>query len=1394
MKSLLNKSLFIIIMGLTLINSQAIAKIHNLVNINNPDWTCTLNINEKSGVKFISEDPDFRDAVNTTKIDKIFYYIKRKATLVFTATYNGSTGIDPKYTIGSGYDSVGGGNDGQIYTIEVDMPRDSSSTAVEYGVTACINWKETHVVDGDIVTNYIREIGQFMPSVEFWKPLKIDIQNPYGAGIKRKIVSQKPIPMVEVYDSSNGYKRVTYISEAYPNVNVSVNADVNSLIKPEPAGWVHTDESGSAPLTLLAPLTAANSSGVVSGNVHIKATVDGIELESENSGVSTWFAGVKVANNVWIKDGLGGGVLEKVEAGSPLKKETVIQIGTALGSGALILTFCNGNVVSLDAVRSEGFYAIIGNGSIHKGANLLSLSIRNQLQEFKDMPRLALRMRLYKEIGSVLDSALAIPGFVSIATETPGSTVEKWLAYWGEPSYMRPDPPPYARRPRLSINNEYEITGSSNNTNKNTINRSVITDFSFNTDGSVYVESSGDNIQLYKENYGSVNLSSGAAIMIMPARGLYTNNYISETATSATAWEAPLPTTWIFNPTNSSIISNRAPSFSINTSEAQGIVIDTTTIRLDDKNITSWFDIQSTSIIGNVPDALPLCAGAHTLSMGCKTLKGTWQEQSTSFTIATNLYSSNYIETTPFSNGVWVSWVSPIKLYSYNIWRASATNGTKYLLTSELRKEPGFLDESPLGTNFYWLEIVDGNNISNIQEDAISAIWSNTLPTAPEVSAPQALKLSELPEGIEIDFDNSAYASTRWKLERGTYTNSSFEMLATQDQTIARGYIDDTVIPGSNYYYRLTAMTLAGVTNLYSTTNIVVSTRPSTPRGVTAVSLATGNRLSWNKYYDIRATGIKIYKYSNSSSSFVQINTLPISATAYTDSNISDPENLYQVRAYNNIEESDSGSVGVSFYQITTEQAVINLPVTNINAREGDGTIAVQVTRTGNLSEPAIITYKVWDGQHPYHATEDIDFTKSAGTLLFATNQISSEIPVEFLVDDKAEWAEELSVSLGTGRGSTIAGSNYTVKIILGDSDNLMMENYQSEISVVETNGSISIGIDRIWPSQHSVSAEITVSTNQPGTAIAGIDYIAFSNKTVTFPAGVSRVYVPIELLDDGNKDGPKILNVLLINPTNGACISSSFSTLAINIMDKDTHFGQLYFSSAEKIFIASTATNIVQIPLSRLSGADGNITANTMIDGGSIPPWGGNLTLSVAAVTNGETSTMITAVLDRNGLDPKIAPFCVISLDNDEHPRENDQLLLVFRPEGSPASPFRSWMNNYAVGNSTNAIDDPDQDGSVNIVEYALGTDPNQSNSCPKLEISLNSWYFSITNQIHPDPYLAVVGEFCDDLTSQNWIYSGGWWGEWDDSNQVYNASFSKDISGETSQFGRLRFIWLGQ
>ncbi len=1334
------------------------------------------------GVTLMDEGDDFKDSPYDTPSKIVLYSIKKNAEVQLRLEYIGAYPIEGSVWIN------GIARDVFEKTVTIDRA-EAMTTGPSFftvGATVITGQEERRDAEGqpymvDILTPIQ---NQFAIKTQFWKPLDVKIVNPTG-GYNFRIESSSVTPKIV-----NGGVVAQY--SALPDVGVKMVKGDESLLEFTEA-WFRTDEYGSAAINFLGPLEAGNyTNGWLSEAVTLNAAKNGVELETTKS-VGLPFARVESAVKVWLIDDLGSEVLEPIYPGYYLTKGQIVQIGTELVGGQFSVEYANGQKVVLSAETFGGFRATIGEGDTTQGYTLIWLNFRQKLQDWHDMPQRCLRMQIYKKIAGVLDTALGIPDSAGWVTETPGGALEKWMAKWGEAAYQTSGRQPQLERSACALSEPIDGQPmmlseplATQRMQATGMNESAHVDISFNTDGSVYFENMAGSVQLNRDGVAMASLAPSTAVLVYPSPNSY-HSVLTAPATSTTAWNAPESVPWIFSPADGETLFSRTPELSINMDADNGLVSETCRIRLDDRDVTDWFLVDSSMPTGRVPSADPLDSGLHTLTLRCTALNGEQVSQSVSFVVNALPAETAYLQATSFSNGVWLSWQAVPQVAGYRVWRAAAVSGGKTELTSMQRTQPGFLDQAPLSTNVYWIETIDAVGLHSLMSNSTSCAWNSSLPAAPSVGDVQGLSCVEVPQGVKIQFDESAKATARWELARATAETGPFARLAADDETLAEGYIDRQVLPGTTYFYRLTPMQLDGTADTPHVASITAGSVPGSVTGFNGYFSGTSAQLQWNPLGDFRANGLRIYRSTDGGQSYQLRVSVAATNRIYADSEITvNTPYLYQIRSFGSGGEAGSVSVGLMAYSIAEQEAIINFQNNETRLPEGAGEVHVPVTRSGNLGESACIRYET---EYMGSAETDVDFKKTTGTLVFDVAQTDAEIVVPLLADAVHEDPENFRLRMWGAYGAATGSNTYT-SIILDESDIILMADYQSEITVNETNPQVFIWVERALPSQREVSIEVALSA-EAGTAVAGVDYVAFVPQRLVFATNEIRKAFAIGLLADGVKDGEKQLNVELRSPLGGACLDAGFSAQTVKIRDNETHPGQIAPVLSSSILVVPKGQNSIQIPVERLGGTDDSIGSFIDTMGGPLP-WG-SISVSPSSLTfaEGVTSTVLTVTLDRSGLDPRIAPFGVLNIVNTSYPNETHQVVLLFSHDEPTTPAYESWIANYSVGGQTAVSDDPDGDGVINLVEFALGTRPDQASSRPESKYNIEGG-LQFSMRINPDPRLAVIGEFCSDLVSGEKTYSAGWW-SWDDERELFSADYYQSDFGINRLFGRLKFIWLG-
>ncbi len=1334
-------------------------------------WSGTVTVSG-GGVQLAAVKGDFQEDDLDWERPLAVYTVKNTAEVRINVIYSGSAPLL------EGSVSVNG-RPGYEYVHPISLERGFSQASGPQLIIV----RATALLEDELGEIYYSNFEtQFLMDTRFYRLLDVEMNNTSGS-FDRTLTSYRVTPQIVTHPGT-GFDKIHLNKSNWDDVGVQLVP--KGAIGVTPPEWQRTDPSGYASVRLSAPTDGENfEEGFLSDEFTLRAVKDGCQYE-EDIGNFIPYAIVRDARNVWFLGESGGlgDITEPVLPPMTLKPGNVVQVGSRLVTGELEVEFCNGQKAYLEASNYEGFRATVGAGDLIQGRPLIWLDLKGMAQDLKDNPRRCLRMTIYKGLGAAVDSVARVPDPVGWVTETPGAKVEKWLANWGERAYQPPLPP----QPKpVQIRNQGPAVDSNLHTSANTV-------FDFYTDGTLWVENAGSPVALDSEAGQRRGLPMGGATFIQAnAAG---DQIPSAAATSTTAWEAPAVGVWTLTPTNGQIVTTRTPILSLANSQPGACVWETAVLRLDGRDITSRFPLRRWpgEIIAQIsaqPGAFqPLSNGPHTFSYSMATLAGELTQGTVTFTVNAPASTPGFAQSFAFSGGVWLSWERAPGASGYRIWRAASTNDTPVALTTTPRLEPGFLDVAPLTNNAYWVEALDGTGAGSGFNCFTESKWSATLAEAPPVAmiGTNAFQLGETNRGIVLTFDASSSRNTRWQLARATVATGPFMTLAPQEDTVDGVYLDTAVQPGGTYFYQLTPRRVDGTPGTPLIAGPVsFSSAPSAPQGLSAHAVGVDALIAWNPYDDPRAQTLRLYR--DSGTGFSLVRELPVNAESTTVAGAGNTISRYHLVGVGNGGESQPSVVaGTARQPRPAAAAAIHFLTEELRVREGDGEAVVQLRRTGNLGEPAVVFFVAEPGNWG-QAIPDEDFAKVAGSLIFAPGQTNALVRIPILADALSEYPEQFQLHITTPLGATETTANFP--IIIEESDVLLAGDYQSEITVNENDGIATLTIDRIWPSQRTVSVTLAPA-DAPGSAILGTDYSAPASWVVTFAPGQARQTLALPLINNAVKDGGKTLNLDLTQPQGGASVDEFFGALTLRIRDDETMPGQFRLDAAlAQPLRAAPGQDSLTIPLTRTGGTDGSISAFIMLGSGTLTRDAVSFSRTSVQLGEGQTGQSFQITIDRSHLLPGIAPFGIVEIMNEEYPYEIHSVTVIFAPEDA-AENFPTWAAGRGLsGANSGMLDDPDGDGAYNLLELAMGSESRLASSRPGFDYEAGFGQLSLRCAITPSPRLVVLGEFSDRLTWDAPQLMAGHW-EWSEASQTYQVRFSHWQDRSPSLFGRLRFIWL--
>ncbi len=1380
----IGKSLLGICLLTALLTTTSVeAKTFHLDELNGkPDWSATVSI---SGATFLSETPSWG------------LFEERAALFHLRSSGSASVRISVSY---SGDDMVPesmevNGQTGSTLSKTVRIPIDYTYQSPQLGgggITAEA-WGEYTDPETE-ETTYYKIRGDFVFNAYFYKALHVELRNSFG-DFRRSVQSYKKTPYF--YTHPNGVKEVKFYSEPWGDVGVQAVTEAPLFVAP--TSWERTDEFGRRMFRFAAQPEPDefNEHGLWHAPVKLRATKDGYQLETGGT-ASLPFSVVKNAHNVWHLGPSGsiGDIAEPVVPPATLKPGARLQVGSRTTQSAFMdVEFINGQSVRSEAGAYEGFVATIKTDGIAEGTALLWLDVKNTVQEIRDDPRRAVRMLIYKAPGNALDTALGVPDAVGWVSETPGGVVSKQLAKWGEQAYQPSSPPPKSQGMRMTRQSLSGIMEESTSPVESGMAAHADARMDFFNDGSVLIENRGDPLSLQDETGRLTVIPSGASRVVTGGNG--DTVYATAALTSTRVWESPAPGAWNISPTNLTTITTPRPLISIANEHPQAFDWSTATVTLDGHDITPSldaqldFDFTVLALSGTLPESRRLTDGDHTLEISLNTPHGEQVVHTTTFTVAAGANTNSYAEAQTFAAGVWVSWEFEEDVASFEVYRAPNEGGAYTSLTAgAARQQPGFFDPEPLATNHYRIVGLDTEDLP-VVTSAVATAWSGLDPAAPAPNAVTNFYIQSADDALEVLFDDSFSAATRWMLER-SIAGSTFEALLPQEETIRSGFLDRTAPAGSNLAYRLAPISADGViTGAWATVSTILPEEPSTPVGFAVMNANTAAWLRWDAYSDRRASELRIYR--NTGDGFVLLATLPIDETDYTDTAVgSDPVRYFITAASGSHESTATPTMGLACHSPASEATEIRMLESEMIVKEGIGVVTIPVIRSGNLAEPAITHFATADDGGT--ATADEDYVKTGGTLFFAPGQTNAMIEVEIIPDAEDEWSEYFFVDLrinGDFGPNTVPPEGQRIQITLEESDYLFFEDYQTEKTTFESDGTVAIVVERAEPSDRDISVGIIVDPDTPGDSQAGVDWVDNRPWRVFFAAGETKATLDLELIDNAEKDGKRTLNLRLDDPWEGASADSWATELALTILDDDTRPGMLRPVADGQVHKAAVGSNVLDIVLQRVGGEDGTLEVDAMVLGGSLP-WGAvTVRTFPASLDEGETEALLRLELDRSGLNDSLAPFGVVVMTSSEPPYESVNVPFVFYPDGDMQSfsDFAAEAGFTAPGMLPEGDDDQDED--LNLVEVVAFGDPLSKQHQSACTVGLASGQIDWTVPLRASSQVAVFAQSTDNPAEwQDSIWDAGWW---EPAENGWTGFLSVGSAQDSNaEFSRLVFLWL--
>ena len=219
---------------------------------------------------------------------------------------------------------------------------------------------------------------------------------------------------------------------------------------------------------------------------------------------------------------------------------------------------------------------------------------------------------------------------------------------------------------------------------------------------------------------------------------------------------------------------------------------------------------------------------------------------------------------------------------------------------------------------------------------------------------------------------------------------------------------------------------------------------------------------------------------------------------------------------------------------------------------ENQGTVVVQVRRTGNLSD----TVKIGYSAVPDTAVAGTDYTVAPGTLTFGPNEVLKNVTISVKYNPLSQPDRKFFLQLGTPQNvthpqTTGATANSTGAALLENSKALIgildvnrapggvITFGQAQYSVTETQGKVAVTVVRSGKTDLSVQTFIAV---KGGTATAGTDYPGKLGElsVLQFAPGQASQTVEFVISKRAGTQGPRTVEIGLYEPASATVANGS--------------------------------------------------------------------------------------------------------------------------------------------------------------------------------------------------------------------------------------------------------------
>ena len=248
---------------------------------------------------------------------------------------------------------------------------------------------------------------------------------------------------------------------------------------------------------------------------------------------------------------------------------------------------------------------------------------------------------------------------------------------------------------------------------------------------------------------------------------------------------------------------------------------------------------------------------------------------------------------------------------------------------------------------------------------------------------------------------------------------------------------------------------------------------------------------------------------------------------------IIEPDEIFFVRlnSATNATITDNEGAGT----ITNDDGGVTISINNVSANEDTGTFTFNVTLNAASSEDVSVSFTTSD----LTATSGIDYSHTAGSLLFFPGETVQTISINVLADATFEPNETFRLNLLAATNATIADAQGVGTIVNDDPAPAIPSISIAPASASEGNAGTSSMTFAVTLDVATINTVSVNYTTGGGSASAGADYVA-TNGTLMFAPGVTTQNIVVPVVGDVLVEGNETLVVTLIAPSNATFGTSS--------------------------------------------------------------------------------------------------------------------------------------------------------------------------------------------------------------------------------------------------------------